>query len=315
MRFRWRSLVLLLTHGVAYPCDFEVYSIEQNLEQSEVVVVGRIDSLDTETIEIDAENEWSLRAVHRAYVDVDQVLRGQLPAGPLVLQFVPELARTSCSDLLQPYQVGAHLLLMLGSPAASDTLWAPLIPPNVLPLTSLYEDTALYDYVQSVAETGRSAIRAVVTGESTVPWGDRPRFDAKVTNRLHQPLAVQVGSAPLPTGMADMPVLRFHLNKRGEHTFEPLDSERAASMIEPGETARLSFDLFDFYRLTHPGEYGIQGWLFLPDGDEGMGDNWGNYRWLWSFTTDRETLIGSASWGTVKARDARSWSGLPPPTR
>ena len=131
----------------ASPCSYETHSISACVRAAELVVVGRVDSLDQDIEYMTPDSTWSVRHLRTAFVAVEEVLKGREPAGTLALRFDLDLGGTSCDDLLTPYQRGARLLLILGPADQAGEYRAPTVPPEVAPVGTAYATAPLYRYV------------------------------------------------------------------------------------------------------------------------------------------------------------------------
>ena len=301
MRLVLTSVFILAAGRIALGCSFELYSIARTASETESIVAGRVDAIESEVLFQDPEGN-DVGGVSTVFFDVERVLKGVLTPGIVELQFEPELAGSSCEDLLDPYQPQARLLLMIGVPDDDGALFGPLVPPRVIRLSEAYGTTPLYRYLLAVL---REPDPLVVSfqGSQAIPWGSPVSVRVTVTNRLGFPITVRMGGGSLPPADADGATLRLYLDEHGDRTFRPLVTDRdITGPVGSGQTVAVPVDLGEYYTLTRPGRYGLTGQLELPTGYASLTDNWGDYTWIWSFTTDEKTHAERMSWGSIKQR-------------
>ena len=296
------SAFVLAASRIVLGCSIEINSIARTASQTDRIVAGTVDAIEGEVLFQDPEGN-DVRGVSTVFFDVERVLKGPLTPGIVELQFEPELAASSCGDLLDPYKEQARLMLMIDAPDDEGGLHGPLVPPRVIRLSEVYETTPLYRYLLAVLREPEPPLVVSFEGSELIPWQQPVSVTVTVTNNLDFPVTVRMGGGSPPPADADGAALRLYLYEHGDRTFHPLVTDRdLTGPIRPGETTTASVNLGEYYTLTRPGRYGLTGQLELPTGHMSHTDNWGDYNWLWSFTTDEKTHVGPASWGRLKRR-------------
>lgn len=267
-------LLLLLLADALWPCSVEIYSIEVMAARSPNIVVGVVESVEGEIVRGE-EGDNPIRALTAARFRIEVPLKGDLAAEAIDLTFDPELGRSSCDYMYQPFQPGKRLLLMLGPTQAEGPYRPPLVEPAILGLPGDYGIHPLYQYLAQVVALGRSPIQLHFHGPERFPLDAPLALQVDLENGLDLPLEVQVmGDYPGGDGLQKGPVLWLQLGGVSASMALP-----APVVISPHSQATL--DLGVFFETAELGTQQVDAILFLPSTSEGSvyWDRWNTPEW------------------------------------
>ena len=112
-------------------CSFSSFpSIERLATQNENIVVGTIEAVDGEIVEVswlEPDAEFQLRALESAEFLIDGSLKGDITAERIELSFDTKLVQTSCGDSFLGFEPSHRMILMLGPADEDGRYTAPLV--------------------------------------------------------------------------------------------------------------------------------------------------------------------------------------------
>ncbi|MCC7264120.1 MAG: hypothetical protein IT369_16540 [Candidatus Latescibacteria bacterium] len=290
-------LVLLLLADALWPCSVEIYSIEVMVARSPNIVVGVVESVEGEIVRGE-EGDNQIRALTSARFRIEEPLKGDLAAEAIDLTFDPELGRTSCDYMYQPFQPGKRLLLMLGPTQKEGPYRPPLVEPAILGMPGDYQMQPLYRYLTQVLALGRSPIQVHFRGPERFALHALLALQMELENGLDLPLEVQVmGDFPGRDRLQNGPVLRLDL----AGVLAPRTLPTPVVILPHG---RANVDLGPYFETAELGTHQVKGILFLPVAADGSGywDWWNTPEWrgLYRFTVEEATSVEGEGWGAVK---------------
>lgn len=303
------SVAVLTACPSAWACSVVMMSIGQELPAAAVVVIGQVESLQGELLGEEPEADWVEYGLASATFRIDQVLKGEVSPGPVILTFDPWLSSSSCGFLLEPYQEGARLLLALGE-RGSDGQWrAPLVPPRVLTLETGYEESPLYQYAAATVDQGAAPVRLTIKGPAVLPAGQPVLITVETENRAGFPVLVGLAPGrnlePSPGPAIEPAQLLLATRWAGGDSVplrptRPVDS--AEQVVAAGTTGSLTADLAQYFDLSQPGSYRIVADLMLGTGaDFYYRDLWYNFGPQFAFTIEPATAVVAKGWGQAKS--------------
>lgn len=290
-------LLLVILADALWPCSVEIYSIEVIATGSSNIVVGVVESVQGEIVRGE-EGDDPIRALTSARFLIEETLKGDLVATVIDLAFDPELARSSCDYMYQPFQPGRRLLLMLG-PTQSETPYRPpLIEPAILALPGNYQAQPLYQYLAQVLTLGRSPIQIRFRGPERFPIHAPLALQVDLENGLDLPLEVQfMGDYPGGDRLQNGPVLRLDLAG-------VLAPGALPPPVAVGPHSQTTLDLGPYFQTAALGIHQVNAILFLHVAADGSvyWDRWNTPAWrgLYRFAVEEATSVGVGGWGAVK---------------
>lgn len=293
--------VMLLSPKDAWPCSFEILSIERLATQSQNIVVGTIEAVDGEIVEgwAEPDAEFQLRALKSAEFRIDGSLKGNIAAERIELSFQPDMVQSSCGDLLFGFEPGHRMILMLGSAGEDGRYPAPLIWPRRMALgraAEAYREFPLYQYVAGLGASGIAPIRVGFEAPEVSPANSQLNIELEIDNDLEGSLQVRIGAEHPPSGVQAGAVLWIQVSG-----IQAVGAWPEVFVVEPlsSHTIRLA----EHFVTTDAGRYQWMGYLDLPDSPGGVyRDHWyepGSS--LYVLTVDKVTGVAPGSWGRLKS--------------
>ena len=293
--------VMLLAGRDAWPCSLEILSIERLATQYQNIVVGTIEAVDGEVVEgwAEPDAEFQLRDLKSAEFRIDGSLKGDITAERIELSFEPDLAQTSCGDLLFGFEPGHRMILMLG-PADEDGRYpAPLVWPRRMALgraEETYRDLSLYQYVAGLGASGVAPIRVAFDAPEVIQVNSTLNIELQIDNDLEGPLQVRIGTRHPPSGAQSGAVLWIQASG-----IQAVSEWYEAFVVGPASSRRIR--LAEHFVATDPGRHQWMGFLDLPNSAAGVyRDHWyepGHS--LFVLTVEQVTGVARDSWGRVKS--------------
>ncbi len=264
-------LGMWLTTGAwssARACSIEISPIESVVPSAHFIVIGIVDSVRVEVIYEDEET--GLTVTEPVWVDirVEQVLQGDMEPGPLRLLFAEGMfsSISSCAFLIEPYQKGNRLLLIV-TEEKEGSYFAPSVPPRLIELGQ--EPPALTsDLVEFISYTIAHRIPPM-----QIEFHDPPHLSSNeqatlpltVTNNMKVPVIVVTG--PQDDQSQSGVAVWFRLNSSCDEDVKPkVEYISVPSSIAPGQSADIILDLTTGHPLTQPYRYYLQFLKGLPTG-------------------------------------------------
>ena len=303
--------VLALAAPPAMPCSYEIPSLHDAVSGAALVVVGTVESVVGDSISPMYPEPVVLP--RSATFVVEEVLKGAAPADRLTLLFSEDTVQSSCGPPYMAYLPGSRFVLLLDEPLAPATYRAPGIDPWRMRLspTADYPSTPLYLYLTRIARDGVRPVRVVFEAQSTQRLDYPLAASVTITNELNAPLQLWFGRPQY--GHAGLG-LWLLVEGVSPSSYETPADEIGQVQIAPRST--LTVNLGGMFTVTEPGQHGIRGYLWVPNGapvleypPEGA-DFYdilqGTQPSLWSYQAQAATTTGSGTWGAAKSAARRS---------
>ena len=300
--FLW-AMAATVCSGAAYACSIEIFSIEAGVRESDRVVVGVIDSVSYD--EVDIGNGEVFLVPREAMFRSDRVLKGDPEPSEFRLSFYPAEDYLTCSELVQGYAPGIRMVLMLRDRfdrMEPDAYWAPGTPPWRLHLPSddSYSDTELYQYVEGLASRGVAPISIRFDGSTEQLVGQPLDVNVVVANQMSTRLAISLnGSEPVAN--------KLHLWLSIEGVSVRGDGLPESFALNAGKSRTI--DLGEHFDVVSQGRHWIGGVLWLPAGgvsnppiqDVSYRDPLqGPFSGIWSYQALETTSVHVHTWGRIK---------------
>ena len=296
--FLW-GMAATVCSGAAYACSVEIFSIEAGVRESDRVVVGVVDSVSWD--EVDLGGDEVFLVPREAIFRIERVLKGDPEPSEFRLSFYPAEDYLTCSELVQGYAPGIRMVLMLGDRVEPETYRAPSIPPWRLHLPSddSYSDTELYQYVEGFATRGVAPIAIRFDGSMEQLVGQPLDVAVVVSNQMSTRLAISLnGSEPVANEL-HLWLSIGGVSIRGDDLPESFE-------LDAGESRTIS--LGEHFDVVSQGHHWIAGVLWLPGGTSNppiqdviyRDPLQGPFSGIWPYQALETTLVHVHTWGRIK---------------
>ena len=263
--------------------------------------MGTIESVEGEIVAgwAEPDAEFQVRALTAAEFRIDDRIKGDIAADRIKLSFDPELAGSSCGDLLFGFEPGHRMILMLGSAGEDGRYPAPLVWPRRLhlgPAEEAFREFPLYQYVAGIGNAGVAPIRVAFAAPDVVHANEILNIELQIDNDMEEMLRVIIGSDRPGTDREEGTVLRIEASG-----IEALGEWPEAFVVEPRSSR--SVDLADYFSSTDSGHYQWKGFLDLPrSANEVYRDHWYEPgKSLYQLAVQDVTGVAAGSWGRLKS--------------